>query len=190
MPTITIQPTDDTTGKDTLIMSGASADTNYGAGIQLYLGYRSATEETARILIQFDLQAIPTRSIINSATLSLYAESTDESETGDRTYGVYRNTAAWTESTVTWNTAPTVDATPDATTVVVANTTGYKDWNVATLVQEWVNGTSNFGVTIKNATDGQKPQMNYSSSGRGSNYPKLVINFTPAQRGAVLAGIL
>ena len=173
----TIQP-DAAAGKDSYISDGASADTNYGTA-GLALGYRTVTGKNQMSLLQFDLSNIPFNSKIISAILSIYANSTDEGEAGNRTYGIYRNTADWTESTVTWNTAPAISSVY-TTTVINANTTGFKDFDVKTLIQEWINKTySNYGVTIKNATAGQAPNMNYDSSDGATEAqrPKLVINY-------------
>ena len=183
MATVTIQPTDDTDGKDTLVMNAAYVNSNYGTNIQMFLGYRSAWSATARFMVQFDLSPYA-NATINTATFSTYCESTNENESGNNTMGCYQITASWVESTVTWNLQPTVSGSAESTLVWNANTTGWRAYDIKSLTQDWVNGDkSNYGVMVKNATDGQKPMFNISSSGRASNEPKLYLDYTPAPAG-------
>jgi hypothetical protein len=171
----TIQPTNDTTGIDTFVQDGTSADSNFGGNTGLQMGYRTATSRNSRILIKFDLSSIPPGAVVSSATLSIYMESTDESESGDRGYDIARVTADWSESTVTWNNQPST-AIKESTTTITANTTGYKDFTVTQMVTDWLNGTySNYGAKIYNPSTGQAPHFNFISSGGASNQPKLVV---------------
>lgn len=180
MPVVTLQPLNDTDGIDTFIQDGADADTNFGGEANLQLGFRTATNKNARLLFKFDFSSIPAGVSVSSAVLSFYITSTDEAEAGNRTYGAYPITASWAEGTVTWNTEPTVGAV-ESTTVINANTTGYKDFSIPVMVAGWINGTlTNNGVLIKNATTGQPPHFNLDGSGgTDGQEPKLVINYTP-----------
>lgn len=180
MASVTLNPT-----KDASIRSGIP-DVNFN-GTQLYVGYRSATADNSRSLIEFDISSIPTTATIDSATLSIYAQSTDEGESGNRTYNIHRNTSSWVETGATWNSSPAFDATPDASTVVTANTTGFKTFDLQSLVQEWVDGTTNYGVTIKHSADNLTPRMNYASrTGTAGQEPKLEITYTVAFKKKVL----
>lgn len=164
---------------DSYIRSGSSGS-NYGSGNTFAVGYRSATADIARAVMKFDLSSIPSNATIDSATLAIYAASTDETESGNRTYEIHRNTSDFDESTVTWDSPPTFDAGVDEDLVITANTTGYKTFtDVISLVQNWVNGTNNnYGITIKVNNEASAPRMNYNSSEAASNKPVLTVTYS------------
>ncbi|MDQ7029666.1 MAG: DNRLRE domain-containing protein [Ardenticatenia bacterium] len=77
---------------------------------------------TAQIgLISFNLSTIPSGAVIHSAELRLY--KVPGGSTLAATVQVHRVTASWNEYSVTWNTRPTYDATPVASTSVAAPAT-------------------------------------------------------------------
>lgn len=175
MATLTLNPNHDAT-----VLS--SSPTTVFNGTTFAVGFRTATTGINRALLKFNLGTLM-GATINTATLSIYAESTNEAEAGNRTYGVHRNTSDFDETTVTWNAPATFDASASTTTVVTANTTGFKDFDVATLLQSWVNATySNYGVTFKVDNEASPASMNYTSteSGTSAQHPKLVVDYTPS----------
>jgi hypothetical protein len=62
-------------------------------------------------------------------------------------------TSSWTETAVTWNTQPTVSAAV-TDTITVPAAIGCVTYNVASDIQAWVDGTSNFGWRINDDTEG------------------------------------
>jgi len=104
-PTITIQqlPGEAT---DAMVVSDTAdttlANTNYGTAWNLGVGItRTAIE---RSLVQFNLKTIPTGTQIDAADLRLFYDQVDYSDANAVTLEAHRATAAWDESTVTWNT--------------------------------------------------------------------------------------
>lgn len=178
--TLQIQPTNETDGFDVFITDGADANTNFNDATYdnfLRLGYRTVWGRNSRTMIKMDVSSL-SGATISAADLSIYISSTDESETGNNSYGAYRITASWVESSVTWNTQPTI-ASVENSTVINATDTGYKAFSIPTMVQDWCDGTyTNYGTMIKNPTTGQKPHFNGYLSANATNTPKLDITYT------------
>ncbi|HKZ49565.1 MAG TPA: DNRLRE domain-containing protein [Candidatus Nanoarchaeia archaeon] len=181
-------------GKDTYIQ-GAFNDRNQGAQADIEVKSASTDE---RAMIQFDLSNITSTATITSAVLTLYREG--GADQNPVNISIYRMTTAWDEGTgtgsqtnngATWNNATNTStwttqggdydtATEFARTAVNGN--GYYTWNVAPLVQGWVNGTwSNRGLMLANTIDGDSRKIFTSSEGTNTtNRPKLVVNYTTA----------
>ncbi len=187
---LTLQP--GPAGADTFITSGSAA-TNYGSdtGLKMQAGRDQP-------LIRFDLSTIPANSAIQSAVLSLYASGAGSAVAGD-TVSAMRVTRAWTEGTqagggtadgATWANAdsstPWTAAGGDYDLIAAAVTpynavVGWKSWDIAALVDAWVNGNyPNYGVElvpsagIFNAVfvSGDDP-VNFTW------WPKLAVTFLP-----------
>jgi len=145
----------------------------------LYTGAYSG--ETKMTLIRFGLEEIPSGSVVEQATLSLYQHS----GSGDRTVGVHRVTAAWGETTVTWNNfGAAYDATAEDTYSALEN--GWKSTDVASLVQGWADGTQqNHGFLLHDASTSEY-EMYYSSEyGTVAMRPKLEVTYRPPITAAI-----
>ncbi len=123
----------------------------YGQGESFYrVGTASQSTWRARSLINVPLGAIPSRAIINSAKLRLYAGNSSVSPSASSftiTFYARRITSSWTNA-ATWNNQPS------ATTTGQGSVTG-SGWNntlyeldVKTIVQAWANGTTNHGLML------------------------------------------
>ncbi len=139
-------------------------------------------------LLRFDLSAIPSSAVINSATLSLYLNGGDDEQDDDCDEGsregfpvvpikIHRATAAWGESTATFSSFnqqfdPTV-----AGTVLPTSANVFKSVDLKTLVQQWVGGAPNYGMLIR--TTGRRHTIFVSSEGgKVSLRPSLTISYT------------
>jgi len=122
-----------------------------------------------RALVLFDLPAIPPGCSPTSATLRLDAAASQ----GTRTIAVYRNSAAWTETGVTWSNMPGYTGTAATAT----SGTGWRQWTVTDLVSSMYSG-SNYGFLVKdhNETDTSPNQQRYQSR-EGTNSPELIVNW-------------
>ena len=152
------------------------ADTNYGSDTSLYSQQR--TSQARRALIQFGLSAIPSGSVINSATLEMYATSA----TGNPQINLHRVTSSWTESGVTWNNQPSYDAA--IVSSLTSSGTGWKVWDVKSLIEGYLNGTyTNDGILLKCNTETGTTTVNKVFASREnsntSQRPVLRINYTP-----------
>jgi hypothetical protein len=102
--TITATPTTATAVADATAQQ-ALATTNFGATTSLIVS--SGTAINQRIYLKFDLTAcnpaIPASAIVRLATLRLYMTAVPAA---CRTLDIFKVTAAWTETAVTWNNQP------------------------------------------------------------------------------------
>jgi hypothetical protein len=158
-----------------------SAGSNYGGTTTMIV--RSSNNANRRALVQFSLAGIPAGSTINSATLELYATGADI----NRTLGVHHATASWAEGTVTWTNQPAFDGSPDATTAM-GTSTGWKIWDVAAVVQDWIDGTySNYGWVVKDTVDNSGTTDTWTfatkENGTTTRRPILRVNYTPPTGG-------
>ncbi|MGD8966322.1 MAG: DNRLRE domain-containing protein, partial [Anaerolineae bacterium] len=124
-------------------VSYAAPDTNYGAAATLYVGKSETT--IGRSLFQFDLSDIPAGSTVISASFEAYllAFSTSPPLLDVELKQV---DDPWVELKVTWNTQPGTASIGKVNGVGVAM--GTYDWDVAGLVQGWLDGTANHGLAL------------------------------------------
>ncbi|MBN2541299.1 DNRLRE domain-containing protein [bacterium] len=188
--TLTIQPGPEE-GKDSYVSSLTPAF-NYSANEYLSIGQSTFStlgvqranyvfeSYTLRSFLQFDLNALPSDSVVGSAVLKLY--QTAPLETSSFMIGVHQISQDWEESTITWNNQPAYLTASESTVTVPAFVTGWLSWDVTSLVQGWVNGSiANHGIAL------QKDSMImefihidcYSSNHAGNSAlrPKLVITY-------------
>jgi hypothetical protein len=173
---IVLQP-DGATGKDAQIDT-LSPNTNWGNLPQILINWFDNARSIG--LIEFSLGAIPVGSVVTSATLSLFHEINTQSSA---TYEVFRVTSAWNESTVTFNTAPTFDPTAVSSLTFSGLPGVFRDWNVTSLVQGWVDSTfANFGMWIEEIPVQGSHTAYFSSSDTATPEwrPILTIEYEPA----------
>jgi hypothetical protein len=136
-----------------------TANVNFGnaahdAALQIP-GYNFGVN-TCRGLMAFDLSGIPVGSTVISAKLNLYAYTDftvapiQDGHYGNNQSKLSRVTSYWSESTVTWNTQPTVSSLHETMlNQSVAQDQDYLNINVASLVQDMVNNpTTSFGFRL------------------------------------------
>jgi hypothetical protein len=170
------------------ITSGTS---NYGTYDQLWIGEpNDDASATARSLIQCseitNPALLPSSAIIQSVKLAIL--QIDDKANNASTFSIYRITASWTETGVTWNNQPAHDGTVLATRDFASNeANGSKEFTFnadgIAAVQGWVNGGyTNYG--IKAISDGVDNQFRFASAenGTASNRPKWTIEYAEAGR--------
>jgi len=142
-----LYPTDDTK------IRMKSPDNNYGTSDIMdirnrygYSGHPYYWEHD--VLIKFDLSNISGGSNILSAELFLYYFDWDDNNPVGHDLTLYRITSDWDESTVTWNTRPTI--TDNFTSFsIVPGSYDWMIWDVTEDVQDFVNGIeTNYGWQI------------------------------------------
>lgn len=151
------------------------------------------------IVLKWDLSAIPASATIQSARLVMHMEESG----GDSTYSLsahkiinynpvigscngytYDGTNSWTANTECYNNIPLAQA--DIATAVDINnvdaTTGDKEWDITSIVQNWVSYPStNYGVLINSddtATDGSYRSFASSESTDSSGRPQLIVTYS------------
>ena len=157
----------------------------HGADVELKVRSDSGFER--RLLIEFDLSAIPPTRTVVDAKLRLY----ETSSVAGQTISLYRLTNSWIESQMNWTQRDTVNrwitaggdynATPVASFAPnVANQ--YREIIVTELAQNWVNGTfSNYGLLLRSS--GAIGEVKFASreSLTTTQLPELCITHQQAQ---------
>ena len=155
-------------------VSALTPTTNNGTSTAMTVGTFIINNQ--RSFVNFDVSAIPASFTVQSATLTLCATTTPAVS---RTYNATRVTASWAESTITWNTQPTV---ADSATATATSATGCLTWTVTDDVQTWVNGTTAAGFRISDSSETSVTQ--YTSDFRtredtteATEVPKLAVTY-------------
>jgi PKD repeat protein len=150
--TIIIQP-DPEEEKDCWVAYGSSNNSGTSNDLIIDNGYvfvdliGNASSNIARSLLQFDLSDLPEDAVIVNAYLKLYQ---NKSYGGTWSIGVHQVTERWEEAEVIWIIQPDFLSTPESTTSATIADTGWLSWDIASLVQRWLNGdVSNDGVVLK-----------------------------------------
>lgn len=157
-------------------------DTNDGSATSLRV--RSFdTQRNARLLVHFDLSscAIPAGASVQAATLDLYLSAAPASS---RDHDAYRVTDAWSESTVTWNSQPTLagSATDGAATGTVAGAT--VSWDLTADVTAFVAGSAtNHGWLVRDRVEDaaaeQLAQFSAREHATSGQRPTLIVRYYP-----------
>jgi hypothetical protein len=126
-----------------------------------------------RALVRFNLPSIPAGCVLDAATLRVYAGA---ASSGQRTLQALRLNGSWTETGVTWQNQPATTGTAATTT----SGTGYRQWNVAAIVQNQYSSGTNNGFLIRDATENQDAEQQFYAREKGENPPQLVVTFKPA----------
>ena len=186
---ITIRP-DSVVGKDSWVASDFS-NTNFSN--YPTLGAISWTKNSGTVifnsrgLLEFDLSAIPSCALINSAKISLYCNTTSDhtqlnsSYSGSNAAYLQRITSNWNEYTVTWSNQPT---TTTANQVLLPQsssaTQNYENIDITNLINDMrQNPTTSFGLMLKLQTEAYYRSfiMSTSDHADSTKWPKLVIDY-------------
>jgi hypothetical protein len=142
---------------------------NNGTDSNLYVQTKTPNLNQ-RTLVTFALPALPAGCSVTSATLQLYAKSSE----GTRTIEAYRAASSWSEATVTWNNRPGTTGAPATS----ASGSGWRSWSVTSLVQSMYS-TANHGFVLKDQTEEVGSfKQNYVSREDAPNDPQLVVSWS------------
>jgi hypothetical protein len=120
-------------------------------------------------LLKFDLSAIPSNAIVDSAFILLYGYigpyDYHAALSGSNDSKLVRVTSSWQEHSVTWNTQPTITSV-DSVYLPMSNTPGedFLHYDIKNIVQYWVaNPVNNFGLMYKLNTEQYYRRMSFHS---------------------------
>lgn len=152
----------------------------------------------ARSLLRFDLTAIPAGAAVRRATLFVEVDSRWSGEGDDFRIEVVRLLSAWDEEQVNWETLP--DYAPLQASSLLLDTgvlPAYEvlpavlgrgasgcEWDVTALVQDWVNGTANYGLALIGPEQPMDNRRTFYSR-ESDHAPRLTVEyaFVPPQQG-------
>ncbi|WP_245975759.1 DNRLRE domain-containing protein [Paenibacillus prosopidis] len=154
-------------------VSSAFPTSSYSSNISMYTGNDSGYFGATRSLLQFYLPSLPSDSKISSANVNVYQT---RNETTNVSVDANRITGSW--GTVTWNTQPAINATPEKT--VTSNAVNaYWQWDITQLTKDWYNGVlPNYGIMLKQQNESTSPFRAFNTVNSGTNTPRLTLNYT------------
>jgi hypothetical protein len=158
--------------------------TNYGSTTGLSRSWNYAPNEETRALIKFDRDAIISALAGGTVTNVLLYEYAQNNNSASDSYKIKR-CGDFTESTVTYNTRPTVYENVDA----VYSPVGIS-WKSNDITSLWAAQSSGsvFAVTIEAYTSGAYVNA-HSRENASGNIPYLYITYTPAPLNDVYVDI-
>jgi len=159
--------------KDSYIISGNSADTNYGGSTVLSM-HDTGTGVLYYTLIQFNLSYIPVGAAVSDAYIQVRSVSGDSVDVNG-----HRITSEWDESTVTWNTMPSYEAVSSVSGTIGAAYALYTI-DVTSDVQSFINNSNtNYGWLFKpDPSDvGLMAQIDSSERADAWKRPKLNVTY-------------
>jgi len=170
-------------GKDAFVStSWGGSSTNFGNDDLLEVMFMNSND-ISRSYIQFNLSSIPSHANIESALLSIHG-NISTSGGGDKVVA-RRVKSSWNENTITWNNKPNFDSfIYDDVSLPYRNATTPVEFNLTSLVQEWIDGSySNYGIILMFENESGTKYGNFCSSdtdtydGQGLWTPKLTIEY-------------
>ena len=127
--------------------SYSGSDTTY-LNVDEDYWYGSGSESETFMRFPLDL---PSNANIESAKLKLYGQGAFLLETS--TVSVRKISSDWNESNVKWDTKPSYGSSVSSS--VLPGETTWHEFNITSLVQEWVNGETNYGLAL--TTNSHRP---------------------------------
>ena len=193
--TLTATPSTSTAESDAFV-NQASANSTNGTGATMDI--QSSNAANRRIYIRFDLTkcrtAIPAAASVKSATLRLYVSAIPAV---CRTEDIFRVTASWSETTITWNNQPfgtSVNNPPTAqrTSAITiggapcqntATGTYVNGWDVTADLAAFVAGSAtNYGWMLRDDTENSASARLARFSTREANVlaqsPQLIVSYS------------
>ncbi|MGR9105799.1 MAG: DNRLRE domain-containing protein, partial [Gammaproteobacteria bacterium] len=161
--------------EDTYVASGSAA-ANQGAGPAILADGDDGPDDELISLLKWDVSSIPSGSTVTGAsiTLQVFNRSND-------VYNLSAMLAAWSQSSATWNnTQPPANTGVQIGSFLPTSTGSYTiplNANGLALVQSWVDGEPNNGITIRSGGTLNGVGMRSSEYGTQPRRPKLTITF-------------
>ncbi|MPZ69634.1 MAG: DNRLRE domain-containing protein [Actinobacteria bacterium] len=151
----------------------SSGNSNYGSESTMRVRSQSSSRNE-RTFIKFNLPSDPDGCQFAGAELRLFQVSGDSG----RTIRVYRSSASWSESSITWNNQPAATGSP-ISTPSFGSSSVWMTWDVTSLVNTMMSG-SNDGFMLRDSSESSSStrEQVYRSSENSSSTPQLVLTYT------------
>jgi predicted phosphodiesterase len=192
-----VAPSASYAGTSDTSLKQAAPTTNYASQTTLYCDGDDGSGVDLTTLIQWGLTGIPAGSLVQSASITLRISNGTAN-----TYDVYGMLRPWSESQASWQNATTSTTWASAGALaatdrgaVVGTITGSSGSKTVTLnsagislVQSWVDGGTNAGISIASASNTDSLLFRASEYGTASQRPKLTITYLPPDTGGGTGG--
>ncbi len=186
-------PTTSYGGSTDATIAQAQATTNFGNAASCEADGDDGSGVDKTCLLRWSLTGIPAGATVNSASIGLQVINSTAN-----TYSAYALLRSFEESQATWNRASTAQAwgtagalaSSDRGSVVgsITGSTGAKTINLNSagiaLVQTWVNGGTNGGVSIASATNTDGIDFASSEASTVANRPTLNVTYSTSDGGS------
>ncbi len=183
---LTVTPV--TSERGDAVVSLIVPDNNYGKleDIHIYSWFQGGLLNVNRVLIDFNLDAIPKRAIIYKAFLSLYLNPTSVYDKvggnqGQDSIIIQRVVSNWHESDVTWKKQP--ETTIENQLIIPKNENSKEDYiniDVTNIVQDIVNeDDGRYGILIRHKNEKPYNVVFFASSNNPNKklHPKLKVYY-------------
>lgn len=128
----------------------SSDTTNYGLSETLNIG-----DKGCRSYLGFNTAGIPAGATIEYARIRLYHFAYSGGFPGATGFmtSAFRVTESWSEETINWSNKPSHATTPESINVnnIGGIYVGWANFDVTSLVEDWVGGETNHGVVVREA---------------------------------------
>ena len=166
--------------KDAQVAFGYTAN-NYGSSNNIFLQSSSAGFKDERAWMQFNLAGqLPPGAVITSAKLRLFCFKADTANNlATSLHG--SDTDTWGETTLTWNTQPTLGAALSSATLIKGEEGVWIEWDATAFVQGQMSGDQAASLMVKPTTEGAATPVSFSFDSReysASLAPRLRIEYT------------
>lgn len=150
------------------ILRAANPTTNYGNVSPLDVGKFTGSDRKS--VLRINQGVVPTGAVITSGILTLKKQS----GSGSGTMTLYRVTAGWNESTLTWNSFGSSYNTTPLGSVAYSSipVNGTVSFDLTATAANWFATQTNFGVLLLQTSGSGKVSW-YSSEAAAANQPKM-----------------
>jgi hypothetical protein len=160
-------------------LSSLNPNTNYGFANTMGLGYAAGSFNAMRMLMEFDINAIPDNATIDKAEIFIYQQSVVPSGDASMGFKAQYMKAQWSEGSVTWNNANYLGGT-EIGIGSISSSLGWKTGDVTDMVDRWYSGAQpNYGLIV---TGDEGPQNNRSRVFRSRQFagyvPYIQVTYT------------
>lgn len=167
-----------TASADAQIVQGAPT-VNYGTSTNMYLQRSGGTYGEERAWVKFAATGIPSGKVIQRATVTLYPWA--HSGSGFDAALHFSANDSWTESGITWNSAPSFDSITGLDTVALSAEDVWYDWDVTSLVRsQLLSGDSTLSFVLRALNGSGSYTFDAKEYNSGSMAPRLEIIFADA----------
>ena len=200
MATLTVQGSGTIDG----VLNSGLPNQDSGSSGDIVVGKDKTSGNVHRIALEFDLSDIPSGSVVNSATLTLWMDVPgSQRATTSATAQVFKLRRDWIETQATWNsyttgnnwsTAGAGNTSTDRESTVVGSHTlttgdGTGSQHDFTLTASEITSmlNSNNGFLIQASSENNNAyQFRSSESSTSAQRPKLVVNYSPGGGGFLI----